>query len=37
MMRGSLTNAVRLLKSIAPVIACLSVMLRPYRAISRRP
>lgn len=35
--RGSLTKPVRLLKSIAPISARLLVMLRPYRAISRRP
>lgn len=35
--RGSLTNAVRLLKSMAPVIARLSVRLRANRAISRLP
>src|SRR5690242_16097723 len=35
--RGSLTKPVRLLKSMAPISARLLVMLRPYRAISRRP
>ena len=35
--RGSLMNAVRLLKSMPPVITCLSVRLRTYRAISRLP